>query len=297
MADRLKFDFYKEKRNLFKKADSLLKAWQKDSLITKETSDILAITLEDIISSPDIIYAPNIEFASKEENRTPIPIITNKLLELKEALSEYSYNTPERYFTFTSKQSLFSLVENNPIKFITFSAIYNLINPNSNLYSKLDDLVAVEKSFANFSKLCEYYLPQFSKESIGKIHDDLSFNYPKHLMLSGLLTTKAISSGVPRYNSIAYRLWKNLFLVSAPWAVAYLTKEMFDSFSLIYAAPFTMNLYLGKKGIGNPFFFNDAKYHMNHSFTEFDKFGAKKFSQTPETQMMGLARLGATKFQ
>ena len=45
VADRLKFDFYKQKRKLIKKANPLLKSWQKDSLITAETSNILAITL------------------------------------------------------------------------------------------------------------------------------------------------------------------------------------------------------------------------------------------------------------
>ncbi len=290
--DLLSIDWNKKKKKAIKDVNSLMKTWRKDMGFSKESSEIISTTLEDMLNSPDIIYSPEIESDISFEGRSPLPIIYKTAMETHNKLAEYAYSSPEKYLSFFSKESFFCLDRTRPINLITLAAFHNLINPNSMLYSELENMAAVEKSFFNFSKVCEYYLPGFSKNMLENSFDDMALDYTKHRMLSGFLAAKAVTSGFPRYTSISNHLSTNLAIIGIPWGLAYFANHFLDIGGLIYAAPFTINLILGKAGIANPFFYNEARYHITHSFDE----GLSKFSTKPETQLMGLARLGATRF-
>lgn len=292
VAERISNQTEKKIKNRLKNTKSLLKSWQSDALATKETSNLLYSTLEEILSAPEIVYAPKIEVIESSQNKSVIPILSHKLLEIGDAMEEYTADIPSKYFSLHTKDTLFE----RPVSLLVLAAVYNLINPNSKLYSKMEDIEAVGRSLNNFLKLCEYYLPGLSTENVSSIHDELSLDPVMHRMVSGLISTKAISQGHSRYNSISIRQSKNLSLILLPWGIAYLADQKYGIGGLVYALPFAMNLILAKIGIGNPLHFGDAVYHTNHSFTEEDP-SKHPLSNTLETQLLGLTRLGATSFQ
>ena len=292
VTERISSQTEKRIRKRLKTTKGLLKSWQLDALATKETSNLLYSTLEEILSSPEIIYAPDIEIIKQPQNKSAMPILSYKLLEIGDVIKEYAMDIPGKYFSLHTKDTLFD----RPVSLLVLAAVYNLINPNSKLYSETEEIEAVERSLSNFSKLCEYYLPEFSKENISSIHDEISLNPVMHKMVSGLISVRAISQDHARYNSISSKMWKNLALMVLPWGAAYLADKSYDMGGFIYALPFAINIVFAKIGLANPFYSSEAVYHTNHSFTEEDP-NKHPLSRTLETQLLGLTRLGATSFQ